>query len=182
MFIPITIIEIYDHEFLLVRIFHPKLFFVIDNRFYTLVSFNFPFQEGGLSKILIGTIRKNLSHSVVRCEGKHAVLECFTCYYPEICSGNDCFKNIRKLPGQLFFHNFLPRAFDRASGRHSSAKLLEKIHCLPLQQWEQITDNVLNSNTCIETTNAYRPQQTSHILKCILNFLHLNNFTCTCKS
>lgn len=58
MFIPITIIEIYDHEFLLVRIFHPKLFFVIDNRFYTLVSFNFPFQEGGLSKILIGTIRK----------------------------------------------------------------------------------------------------------------------------
>ena len=27
MFIPITIIEIYDHEFLLVGIFHPKLFF-----------------------------------------------------------------------------------------------------------------------------------------------------------
>ena len=65
MFIPITIIEIYDHDFLLAGIFHPKLFFFIDNSFYMLVSFNFSFQEGGLCKILIGTSRKNLSHSVV---------------------------------------------------------------------------------------------------------------------
>ena len=65
MFIPIPIIEIYNHDFLLVAIFHPKLFFFIDNSFYTLVSFNFSFQEGGLYKILIGTIRKYLSHSVV---------------------------------------------------------------------------------------------------------------------
>ena len=99
MFIPITIIEIYDHEFLLVGIFHPKLFFFIDNRFYTLVSFNFSLQEGGLSKILIGTIRINLSHSVVHSEGKNAVLGCFNCYYPEICSENDHFKNIKKLTG-----------------------------------------------------------------------------------
>ena len=99
MFIPIAIIEIYDHEFLLVGIFHPKLFFFIDYRFHTLVSFNFSFQEGDLSKILIGTIRKNLPHSVVRSEGKHAVLGCFNCYYPKLCSGNDRFKNIKKLPG-----------------------------------------------------------------------------------
>ena len=159
MFIPITIMEIYDHEFLLVGIFHTKLFF----------SWIIAFQ-GGLSKILIGTIRKNPSHSVVRSEGKHAVLGCLYCYYPEICSGNNHIKNIQKLPGQLFFHNYLER--------HSSLKLLEPIHCLPLQHWEQISDDVLKSTVCIEMTNAYRPQQSSHILKCIFDFLQFNNFTC----
>ena len=58
VFIPVAIMKIYGDEFFVVRIFHSKLFFLINDCLYAFIPFNFSFQKVIFGKILISAIRK----------------------------------------------------------------------------------------------------------------------------
>ena len=79
-----------------VGIFYSKLFFRTYDCLYTLVTFDFSFQKGIFTQILISTIRKYLSHSVMRGESKHTVLSRSVSYNSEICPRNNSFQNLKK--------------------------------------------------------------------------------------
>ena len=85
-----------------VGIFYSKLFFKTYDCLYTLVTFDFSFQKGIFTQILISTIRKYLSHSVMRGESKHTVLSRSVSYNSEISPRNNSFQNLKKLSVQLF--------------------------------------------------------------------------------
>ena len=103
-----------------VGMFYSKLFFRTYDCLYTLVTFDFSFQKGIFTQILISTIRKYLSHSVMRGESKHTVLSRSVSYNSEICPRNNSFQNLKKLSVQLFLHDHLPGVSDGISWRHSS--------------------------------------------------------------